>query len=298
MLSIKFIINPVAGKIQSDTIDIKSLLKKMSDNNILAEIIFTKKYGIDKEMLFSNIENKDAIVICGGDGTLNNVITYMINYSIRKPILFIPGGTVNVFHFEKKLSSNADKIIKNLITWNVISTDIGYVKHNGGINYFLLMLGVGFDSNSVHEADLTLKKLLGKATYLFSGIKNIITYKPKQLILKLENGKIIENVHSVIISNGRFYGGNMEFFPNANMHDGILDMYIFNAGNNMMLLKNVIDVQFGNINAKIKYKQIRSIEIFSKINKDMPFQVDGECVGKLPIKVGILPKKMDFILPL
>jgi diacylglycerol kinase (ATP) len=287
----------MAGKIQNDTIDIKTLLKKFSDHRILAEIIFTKKTGLDKEIFLHNIEQKDAVIVCGGDGTLNKIISYMIKSDIKKPILFIPGGTANVFHFEKNLSSNIDKIIKTLKSWNIVPTDIGFVEHSFGINYFLLMLGVGFDSNSVSEVDINIKKLLGKATYLFSGIKNIITYKPKQLLLKLENGDIIDNVHTVIISNGRFYGGNIELFPNANMHDGILDMYVFNAENNVILLKNLIDIQYGNIDTDIKYMQVKNIEIFSKNDKNMPFQIDGECIGNLPIKVGILQQKIDFILP-
>jgi diacylglycerol kinase (ATP) len=298
MLKIKLIINFSAGKIQNNLLSIKKLINKLNSNKILAEIISTTSDESDKDMILSDLETKDAVIVCGGDGTLNKVITYMIKSDICKPILFIPGGTANVFYLEKNLSSNIDKAIHTLLTGKKIKTDIGFVEHEAGMNYFLLMVGIGIDSNAVKEVDVTIKNLLGKTSYLFAGVKNFITYKPKQIELEF-NDKKIRDVHTVIISNSRLYGGNIELFPEADMHDGLLDMCVFNAENNVVLFKNIVNIQYGkHINQPdVEYNKIKSAIIKSTNNIKMPFQIDGEFVGYLPIKVGILQEKIEFILP-
>ena len=296
MLRIKFVINNVAGKIQNGTININSMIKAFSDHKILSEIMFTKKTNLDKDLFLYNLDQKDAIVVCGGDGTLNKIITYMINNNIDLPFLFIPGGTANVFNFEKHLTTNINKIIRVLRTFNYEMLDIGYIKHQAKTNYFLMMLGIGFDSKSVNDTDINIKKILGKTSYIVSGLKNIITYKSKQLDIIFENGEFLEGLHSIIVTNGRFYGGNIELFPNAKMDDGLLDVYAFRASNNIILLKDIIDISYGKINKNIQYFKVKNIKIISK-NSDMPFQIDGECLGNLPVEVGVLHKKLKFILP-
>lgn len=286
----------MAGKVQSSTININSMIKKFSDHKILPEVIFTKKTDLDKDIFLKNIDEKDAIVVCGGDGTLNKIVTYVIDNNINKPLLFIPGGTANVFNFENHLTTNINKIIKTLRTLNYTSLDIGYIKHQSKTNYFLMMLGIGFDSQSVNDTDINIKKIFGKTSYLFSGLKNIITYKSKQLNIILENDTILHDIHSIIITNGRFYGGNIKLFPEAKMNDGFLDVYAFSSPNNIILLKDIIDIAYGNINKNIKYFKIKNIKITSK-NNNMPFQIDGECLGKLPAEVGVLHKRLKFILP-
>jgi len=298
MLKIKLIINFTAGRVQNNLLNIKKLVKKLNENQILAEIVSTTSDNADREMVLTDLATKDAVIICGGDGTLNKIITYMIESDICKPILFIPGGTANVFYLEKNLSSNIDTAINTLLTGKKVKTDIGFVEHSAGLNYFLLMVGIGLDSKSVNEVDLNIKNLLGKTSYLFSGVKNFMTYKSKQIEVEFVDKKILD-VHTVIISNSRLYGGNIELFPEADMHDGLLDMCIFTADNNVTLLRNIVNIQYGKHEEQefVTYSQIKSATIKTAQNIKMPFQIDGECVGHLPIKVGILKEKIEFILP-
>ena len=298
MLKIKLVINPKAGKVRNNFLNINKLIYKLSTEDVLTEVIYTSKDKKDRDMFLHDLSLRDAIIVCGGDGTLNRVITYMIEADVYKPILFMPGGTANIFYLEKKLSSSIPRTVDLLLTGKRVATDIGFVEHDEGINYFLLMVGIGLDAKAVHEADPNVKKLIGKASYLFSGVKNFITYKGKQIEVESDKG-LIKDIHSVIISNSRLYGGNIELFPEANMHDGLLDMCVFHPENNVALLRSLVDIQSGwhKISSDVKYKKIKEAYISSSFGAKIPFQLDGESMGYLPISVGILKEKIEFILP-
>ncbi len=298
MLPVKLVINPAAGKVSTDTFDIKRLLWLLSENSFTPEIVYTKPDHSEREQVLYQLEQKYAIIVVGGDGTLNKIATYMLENNVKVPILLIPGGTANVFYLEKKLTKNLDKAVNILINGKIDACDVGFVEHKKGKNYFLLMIGIGLDAIAVKEIDANVKKILGKATYLFSGVKNLLTFKPRQLDLQYDDKKI-ENVHSVIISNGRLYGGNIKLFPLARMNDGFLDMCVFTAENNVTLLKDLASLQYSRKlkNDGVIYQKIKTASIQSNSQNKIVFQVDGEAAGYLPIKVGIMPKSLNFFVP-
>ncbi|MFC1485028.1 diacylglycerol/lipid kinase family protein [bacterium] len=298
MLSVKLIVNPNAGKIRNHFVSLNKLTQKLNRKSILPEIIYTTPDMSDENRIMHNLLHRDAVIVCGGDGTLNKVITYMIKNNIYKPILLIPGGTANVFYLEKNLTSDLDQSIHTLLNGKKTPTDIGVVQHKKGINYFLLMVGIGLDAKAINEVDPNVKRLLGKSTYLFSGVKNFITYKPKQIHIQYGE-KDLKHIHTVIISNSRLYGGNIDLFPEANMHDGLLDLCAFVPENNVALLRSLVDIQFGRHieSPDLVYDKLEEAYIQSEENKKIPFQLDGEAIGNLPIKVSILKHRIDFILP-
>ncbi|MCP4482697.1 MAG: YegS/Rv2252/BmrU family lipid kinase [bacterium] len=296
MLSIKLIINPNAGSVRNNFLFLNKLIRKLSQNSILTEVIYTSADKSERNMILEKLETCDAFIVFGGDGTINRVVTYLINAGIRKPILVIPGGTANVFALEKKLTTKIDKIIELLKGRKSVATDIGFVEHKSGINYFLLMVGIGLDAQAINEVDGNIKKLFGKATYLFSGVKNFMTYKPKQILVETAT-KTIKDIYTVVISNSRLYGGNIELFPEADMHDGLLDMCAFHPKNSLEFLKTLADIQSGKHrnSSDVYFNKIETADI-SPVHDNIPFHIDGESIGFLPITVGVLKGKVDFIL--
>jgi diacylglycerol kinase (ATP) len=97
----------------------------------------------------------------------------------------------------------------------------GYNGNNGdnGVIYFFNIGGAGIDTEVLKDATL-LKKTFAGAAYFMSLIKNVATYKSKEMTLtvdgKAEKGKYL----LLAVCNGAYFGGHLRIAPPAIINDG------------------------------------------------------------------------------
>lgn len=288
--NILIIINPVAGRRLHNKFS--RIVNELKRNNLTVTVIETLYSGHGRLIAEQNInDNYDMIVAAGGDGTINEVINGI--YPHQMPFGIIPLGTANVLAREIKLKNNVEDITDCIIKGHMAPCYLGVSSGQ----YFSLMISTGLDAMSVAYVNIKLKKIIGKAAYVMSFLWEII--KSKNITYEvIENGKkhIASNV---IISNGRFYGGQYICAPEARLEDEGLYLLMAKKTGRFNSLKyaylmltqqypdcdSVITVPVTKVTIKCAYKET-------------PVQIDGDYGGYLPAEISISDQSINLVQPL
>ncbi|MBT3424568.1 MAG: diacylglycerol kinase family lipid kinase [Bacteroidetes bacterium] len=288
-----FIINPIAGNGYGQ--EIKSILeKKVAEYNIPAEYVTTERKGHAGELSkkYADLGYKYIIAV-GGDGTVNEVFTPIIN---RKDIISgaIPAGTGNDFiqilGFPNRFT---DENWKTFFDLNTKLMDVGHC--NG--NYFLNGMGLGFDAQVAAEnyAEPGVVKEGGKNKYIWHIVKTLLFFK--EIKMKIVGGENAGETDCFIntISIGRRFAGGFYLTPKALADDGLLDVCMIKKLNLLQRLKILMQVPKGTHihDPKVNYYQTPNLQV--SFDKEVPYHLDGELFFATEIDVSLLPKALNFI---
>ncbi len=288
-----FIINPIAGNGYGE--EIKSILeKKVAEYNIPAEYVTTERKGHAGELSkkYADLGYKYIIAV-GGDGTVNEVFTPIIN---RKDIISgaIPAGTGNDFiqilGFPNRFTE------ENWKTFFDLNTKLMDVGHCNG-NYFLNGMGLGFDAQVAAEnyAEPGVVKEGGKNKYIWHIVKTLLFFK--EIKMKIVGGENAGETDCFIntISIGRRFAGGFYLTPKALADDGLLDVCMIKKLNLLQRLKILMQVPKGTHihDAKVNYYQTPNLQV--SFDKEVPYHLDGELFFATEIDVSLLPKALNFI---
>ena len=155
------------------------------------------------------------------------------------------------------------------------------------------MVDVGFIPKLIEGINPEVKKRFGNIAYLFSGIRQLLTYK-------WQNIHVEHKYHSVgyfvIVSNSKDYGGEFQITDRASITDGLLDLVVINRKSRWKIVKIVSSVSSGKSNTFFRgeYNQIKKAHIYSK--HKMLVQVDGELIGTTPVDVKVAPKALTVMV--
>lgn len=198
-------------------------------------------------------QSKLDLIIMGGDGTLNEALNGVADFSDVR-IGFIPVGSANDFARDAGISRDIGQTIRTILEGeHKRRLDLGRVtweswKEEGeeepeGLpsvqnRYFLISSGVGFDAQVCYDADRSRwKKLLnkiklGKLIYIVTAIRLILTARRAKLDIELKGGSEpvshleLDDCLFGVCMNHRFEGGGFQFAPEADPADGKLDLCV------------------------------------------------------------------------
>ena len=268
--------NPLAGNGKSiDTINM--ILDKKYRDTVFCDITETDNLA----GFVTSLEPDDVIIICGGDGTLNNFINTVDTDALPNDIYFLPAGSGNDFIHDLGYDTINEPLkindyIKNL---PVLTVD--------GKNYkFLNGVGYGIDGYVCEEGN-RLKKLKGKAiNYTLIALKGLIyAFKPVNATVYIDGKEFsYKKVWLVPSMKGKFFGGGMKIAPmqDRSNKDGTLSVIV---AHNLSKLK--ITVLFLTIfkGEHIKFKKHVTVHTGNEIrvvfDRPCPMQIDGETLSNV-----------------
>ncbi|MCL2837408.1 MAG: diacylglycerol kinase family lipid kinase [Defluviitaleaceae bacterium] len=226
-----FIINPVAGSGKAKTAGavIERLMRKSS---VKYSLVYTRSPG-DIEWVAGQIDLAavKTIACVGGDGTVQEYVGLAVRRDINFGVIpagsandllySLPGGARNFRSFEEKIAF----YVKKILAGRTMRADIIAVN---GEKYFFNIGGTGIDIQVLRDT-LPLKKSFGRASYLISLIKNVVTYNSEEMTLtidgKTETGKFL----LLAVCNGAYYGGKLRIAPSGAIDDGYITLCIFKS---------------------------------------------------------------------
>ncbi len=252
------------------------------------ELHFTESVGHATEIAERLArEGRELVVAAGGDGTVNEVLQGLCRVNATRPnpathtaLGTLPAGTMNVFAYEIGFPSHAHWVQP----WQIISSgarrSIDLWMAND--QYFLQLAGVGLDAEIIRRTTSAAKKKLGPLAYVLSAVEVLKVQSPA-LSLQIP-GRPALCGSTVLIGNGRNYGGRFTMFPNAKANDGLLDVLIFreplNAWHAAQLLRGALADGYTH-SEDLDYLQLPSFTVSSNIETAM--EVDGELSGCTPV---------------
>lgn len=173
-----------------------------------------------------------SIIVIGGDGTVNEVLQGISDPS-NLILGYIPAGSGNDLARDLKIPGNPLDALHFILHGKPTYMDLGTVTYqDGSTRYFLISSGMGYDAAVCEEvnrstAKNTLNKIgLGKLTYLGIALKQLFAAKKVSCKLTLDNDThvMIDNMFFTCCMLHRFEGGGFLFAPDADVHDGILNL--------------------------------------------------------------------------
>ena len=232
----------------------------------------------------------DAVVACGGDGTVNEVANGLAGSTTA--LVVVRGGTANVWAKEARLPRDAEGAVRLLIEGETRTIDLG----RAGDRYFLLMAGVGFDATIVRRVSGALKRRLGAAAYLLHGLRCAITYRTVPAELSADGEAQPGGLYWLLLGNTRSYAGVLNLTHQAKVDDGRLDLCLLRRGGLLRLAWLAPWVLLGRHHrrAHVFYRQVASLEVRTP---GLPVQVDGEYLTETPLRFAVAPRALRVVVP-
>jgi len=251
------IVNPNArsGKGRKYWEQVKRVLE---ENNIEYNVYFSQKHG-DTVLYTRSLQQmypKLNLLILGGDGTVNEAVQGLSSYDDVN-ISIIPIGSSNDLALALGISKDPVEAILHIINKpTVLYMDLGTVHCENSLvrdgsmtipdRHFLVSTGFGYDASVCQEAfTSSIKRLLnkleiGRLSYLFICLKQLLSFKYINAELTIDDTGNTISIDRLIFMGGmnnRFEGGGFMFAPEANNHDGLIDLCVVSNLNKRSIIK-------------------------------------------------------------
>jgi diacylglycerol kinase (ATP) len=293
-----YLINPISGT-KGKEILLKMIGDKTSALHIPFEILPTNaegNYSFLQEKIAS--EQITDIVICGGDGTVNQVTSALLNIPVNVGI--IPMGSGNGLAFAAKIPKGATTALDVVFVGKAAYIDSLFI--NG--KFSCMLCGVGFDAQVAHDFAKQSKR--GLNTYMKQSWKNFIKAVPHQFEITTADTSFTTEAYFISIANGNQFGNNVTIAPKASLNDGLLDIVIVKK---MSKIKMVIALakhifagkidyyKNSNFHKKdILYFQTASLKIANP--SKAPLHIDGDpAVTSDLLTIEVVPNAFKLLQP-
>jgi diacylglycerol kinase (ATP) len=295
---ILFFINPISGT-KSKLLLEKKIIKKCGDNNIAFEILFTSSDG-NYEFLKDKIAKEliTDIVICGGDGSLSPIISYLLKIEINIGIL--PLGSGNGLARTAGIPKSLDKAFDIIFKGKASYVDAFLI--NGRVSCHVC--GLGFDAKVAHE--FSKKRTRGLSTYTKETFKNFFSAQTYFFSIEVEDSLFNVDAFLICIANSNQFGNNFKIAPQASLCDGLLDIVIVKKTNKfrvvLSFVKQILAGKTGNLNEKgarkksLLYFQTNKIKITNP--QLAPLHIDGDPAPTVKeFSIEIIPSAYRLLQP-
>ena len=265
----------------------------------------------------SLIEQADAIVIFGGDGTIHRNLPTLVDLGV--PLMVVPCGSGNDFARSLGLQDPHD----SLSAWqkfasgagNVRAIDLGVIQplpktgasppKTGAANindqprYFCCSGSVGLDVEIVRRANKLPSWVRARGGYGLSAPGEFFRFHPFPMKVS-PNGNSSGPFRPTLlaaVANAPTYGGGVKIAPKAKLDDGKLDLCVVRAMDKFKLFCLFPTAYFGRhlISKDVEYRQTDRVSIETEIPIDV--YADGEYVCKTPVEFNVARQALQVIVP-
>ncbi|ACL70338.1 diacylglycerol/lipid kinase family protein [Halothermothrix orenii] len=251
-------------------------------------------------------EGYKKVMAVGGDGTINEVVNGffkgkdLINPEAR--LIVFSRGTGSDFIKSLGITSKFKDIINIIKNGEVEFIDVGlvtYVTHKGNRDsrYFINLADVGIGSETVYEVNKGDKVLGGPITYLLGLFKVLARYKNKVIKLIVDEKEILnERINSIMVANGKYFGGGIKIAPTASLRDGLFDLVVLKDLNRKEILSNLVKAFKGLHLSHPKVDSLSCQKVIIDSGEQVLLEIDGESIGRLPATFEIIGRRLPVLL--
>lgn len=236
-----------------------------------------------------------GIVAAGGDGTLALVAQHT---PPPVPIVPMPLGTENLVARYFGYSADAEQVFQTLVGGRDYSLDAGLA----GGRLFLVMASAGFDAEVVRAVHLRRRGHIRRLAYAAPIIRAIRRYRFPLIEIAISDDAGSPQEDPIrarwgMVFNLPRYGGSLGIEPDAVGDDGRLDVIAFRRGSVWAGLRYVFGIATA---SHLRYRDVirrRGGSITLTARGSVPYQLDGDYAGHLPVQIECLPGRVCLRLP-
>lgn len=287
-LRIVCIANPISGRRNVDEI-IADISARLSACGVRFER-YTTGFAGHARTLAAQHADADAMLCCGGDGTICEIINGLDGRPV--PLAILPSGTENILARELGCSADPDAVVRTLLKGNMVRFDVG--RANG--RRFLIVAGIGFDAEVVRRLVAVRRGHISYLSYARPLWDTLRRYGYPRLVVTVDGIPVFDDRGLVLIGNIPRYSIGLRILSCARPDDGRLDVCAFRCRNAAMLFQHATDVFWSRHVGRdgVFYAQGHRIDVTSPEGADV--EIDGEFAGSLPLSCTIRPAEARILI--
>jgi YegS/Rv2252/BmrU family lipid kinase len=247
-------------------------------------------------------ENKDSIIIVGGDGSINKVLPGLIGTETALGVL--PAGTSNVLAQELRLPGLSwtrwlalEESAHRLARGSIRNVDIGLCDDK----YFLLWAGIGLDAFIVHriEPGKQWHKNFKIVSYAADAVWSASRWEGVNLRIELNDDIFEGQFMLAVVSNIRLYAGGLATLsPNSLLDDGLMELWLFDGQSLEDVLQQAWSLWSGKHVDSNRVKCLPFNKIQLESDTPIYIQMDGEPeVGGERVAIEVIPQELKVLIP-
>ncbi len=274
-----FIYNARAGKgiIKSKVADIVEIFVK---NDYEVTIYPTQYYLDGQRKVKEESEGYDLIVCSGGDGTLNEVVSGMMELEKKIPIGYIPAGSTNDFSTSLQIPKQPLKAAEVAVNGRPFASDIGTL--NG--KYFVYVAAFGLFADVSYQTKQEMKNLLGHSAYLIEGVKRLYNIPSYALRVQYGDQELSGDYIYGMVTNSISVGGFKNLTgKEVQLDDGVYEVILIRRPKNPAQLNEVLGaIVSGDLKAT-NIDSFKTDRLKITCEEEFPWTVDGEFGGEYTV---------------
>lgn len=300
------IYNPASGRHRGRRFqEIERAARILTEAGITTEIASTAARATAHVVARQAVEQRRGLVIvCGGDGTINEVINGLAGSSV--PMALLPAGTANILAKELGIPWDITRAARLIPAGIVRRIALGIaIPPAGGESaelprdgrYFFSVAGAGPDGAIVNAVHPGLKRRTGEFAYWTAGFRQLFQYKFPEIRVH-SNGRE-SRATIVVIGRTTHYGGPFKITTGASLFDDCFEILTHSTRSRAKYLASLPALCFGKLPAVKGIEVWKATEVICEPADSATIyaQADGEPIGALPIAFRVVPDAISIVTP-
>lgn len=292
MKKLLFIVNPRAGKTKS-TAPLFDAVAAFSRAGYLVRVFVTEAGGQARDIAAKWGGQYDLVVCAGGDGTLNETISGLMQLEQRPPLGYLPNGSTNDFAASLHLHTTVATAARAVAGGVPYSLDIG--RHND--RYFAYVASFGAFTRSSYSASQAAKNALGHFAYILEGLGDLDSLRPYRCAIDADGEHFEGDFIFGAVCNSTSLGGLVKLDPKyVSMNDGTLELLLLRMPKTALDLQNLITAM-----TRMQYdypgvifRHVKNVVLTT--NENISWSLDGEYAASAPrVEIQCLPGAIELV---
>jgi YegS/Rv2252/BmrU family lipid kinase len=239
--------------------------------------------------------NFDNIVVCGGDGTLNEAVNAIMNISGHKPKLgYVPCGSANDFAANVGIPRDICDAYRVAVCNNPFSVDVGRINNR----YFTYVTGFGLFTNLPYETPQSIKNIIGYNAYVLEGIKQLSTLQSWKMKVNYDDTELEDEYILGLVSNSNRIAG-MHVPIKATLNDGVFEVLLVKKPKLLTAIPALISSLVDNNYDNDLIHTFRTSRVVFECEEKVKWTVDGEKAGAFNrAGIRVFDRAIDINVPL
>jgi YegS/Rv2252/BmrU family lipid kinase len=234
----------------------------------------------------------DAIVVAGGDGTVNAAADALIE--ARKPVGLLPIGTANDLALTLGIPADPEEAAAVITAGDTRRIDVGRVN---GIP-FVNVASIGLSVEIAERQDAERKQQWRALSYLLTTIEVLGEAERFRAEIDCDGECVTLETFQIAVGNGVFYGGGMKIAEDAEIDDGLLDLYAIKAETVLELMALAPALRAGRHLEREDVVSLRGRTVRVTTGRSLPVNTDGEVTTETPAEFTVDRTALTVFAPM
>ncbi|MBS6644351.1 MAG: YegS/Rv2252/BmrU family lipid kinase [Clostridiaceae bacterium] len=293
MKQMLFVFNPRSGKAQ-----IKNHLLNILDIFIKGgyeiQVHVTQRTKDAMNMVLERAAGKDLVVCSGGDGTLNETISGLMQLENPPLLGYIPAGSTNDFAASLGLPFNMNKAAREIMDGAPYPIDIGHFCED---RYFVYIAAFGAFTEVSYMTPQEKKNVLGHQAYMLEGVKSLLSVKPYHMKVETEDQIIEDDFIFGMVTNTISVGGFKGLVPQSvALNDGMFEVLLIRMPKTPLDLSNIISYMFLKEEQNEYVHKFKAKYLTLSSEEPVDWVLDGEFGGtRTEVTIENLQKRINIL---